>query len=1019
MDIHERDRRALAVFDEVVSLPPAEQEAAVAARCGSDAEVAAAVRDLLRRDAEAAGGVLDKPWVETRLRLDRLAEDAGLHADNGLPERIGRYRIRELLGDGASSIVYRAEEDEPRRGVAVKLLRWPTQREALRRFRREAATLARLKHPGIAQIYATGTTPGPLGEHPYLVIELVEGGRLDAFVQQFSPSLRRRIEIAIELCEAVEYAHLRGVIHRDLKPANIVMDRGGPDARPKILDFGIARLYEPDGPEQTMTREPQVIGTLAYMSPEQLAGDPLELDRRTDVYSLGVILYEMVAGRLPYVFHDATPAQQLQQMRTAVPVSLAVRVCAPYDDLPRVVARALAIEKELRYDSAAALAADLRAVLEQRPVSARPATLRYRIRKFAQRRRGLVLTAGGALLLALLGAGGTIYGLVHAARSAAALQVRLDHARESARFFVNEVAANLDTIAGTVEMRRAVLGRLERECRALMSDRPGDATLISTLAKVIECRSTIDLDEGRRTLAREQRLEALRLREQVVAASPGDLDARAALALAHVLVGDTMKADQDWEAAARCYRAAQEIDAELVRADPSNWMHAVRHAWGYIRLSELAMYRRQLDPALELIERAAQFFEALLEASGDSRKQTEAYDALDDVYGIRWEVFRQRGDAEATAHAATQRLRCARALHRMSAAQPRYALAHAAAAAAAADSAHNAGRIDECEQLSREALQIFEIMRALNPMDPTLIDGEFLARGVLAEARIELGEPLAAAEVLLSALPAQPGVACRAERHLGEWLCRAAEAATLQPQRLPKLARSWLRWSPPRLARMEPLAAPGGAQERAMRLEALDGLDDTYALLCEQALSRNWLERARDWATRRARCVRELHQIRPEERRYALARVFAAAAGVRVATRLRDFAAADEHATEALIISAAARRLDPGDTTAALAAVVAGHVYAEALLARGDPRGALCVLGIATSAAQPAPAHAGSRINLSVAEATARLHPLSPPTAADSVLAGWLSWHRDAGCRLGGAPPCAQSASPRAAFRRD
>ncbi len=996
MDVHERDRRALAVFDDVVDLPPAEQEAAVAARCGSDAEVAAAVRDLLRRDAQAAGGILDKPWVETRLRLDRLAEDAGLHTDNGLPERIGRYRIRGLLGDGASSIVYRAEEDEPRRGVAVKLLRWPTQREALRRFRREAATLARLKHSAIAQIYATGTTPGPLGEHPYLAIELVDGARLDAFVRQIAPSLRRRIEIAIELCEAVEYAHRRGVIHRDLKPANIVMDRVEADARPKILDFGIARLYDADLPGGTLTREPQVMGTLAYMSPEQLAGDPLELDTRTDVYSLGVILFEMVAGRLPYVLRDASHAQQLQQLRTAAPASLPARACAPYDDLPRVVARAMAVEKELRYESAAALAADLRAVLEQRPVSARPATLRYRIRKFAQRRRGLVLTAGGALLLTLLGAAGTIYGLVRAARSAAALQVRLDQAQESARFFVNEVAANLDTIAGTVEMRRAVLGRLERECRALLADRPNDATLIGTLAKVIECRSTIDLDEGRWQPAREQRREALRLRERVVAASPGDLDARAALAIAHVLLGDTLKSAEDWETAARCYREAQAIDAELVRADPADPMHGVRHAWGDIRLAELAMRRKQFDPALELLQRAAQFFEALLEASGDPREQTEAYDALDDVYGMRWEVLRCRSDAQATAQAARQRLRCARALRRTNGVQRRYALAHAAAAAAAAESARGAGRFAEFEQLSGEALQIFEAMRALDPTDATVIDSEFLARGAVAVGRIDQGEPLAAVQVLLDAQPAPPGVEHRLSRHLGEFLCRAAEAATLQPQRLTKLAHSWVRWSPPRHRRTEAAAVSIPARDRGLRLEALDGLDDVYSLLCQQALDRNWLDRARDWATRRTRCVREMHQIRPEERRYALARVFAAAASVRVATRLRDFPAVDAHATEAIIVSAAARRLDPGDATAAFAEVVARHAYADARLERGDPHGALRAVGAAAAAAGPQAAFALVELNRTAVRATARLHMLAPAPAADAVHAEWPIWRRDA-----------------------
>lgn len=394
-------RRVAELFDQARGLPADQREGFIRRTSDDDAAVADEVMRLLRRHDDLGG--LDEPPIDED-RFNRLAAAAAEDVGR-LPERIGRYRVRRTLGEGGMGAVYLAEQDKPRRDVAVKVIRRGlVSRELLKRFEFEAAVLGRLQHPAIAQIYEAGMFDDGSGGQPFFAMEYVKGSPLLEWAQSDEVNLRARLETFMRVCDAVHHAHQRGVIHRDLKPGNILVDS---TERPKILDFGVARATDSDLQVTTLqTDVGQLIGTLPYMSPEQVTGRSRDIDVRSDVYALGVILYELLADRLPYDLRDVTLVTAARIISSDEPAPLSTINRVYRGDLNTIVLKALEKDPDRRYQSASDLAADIVRYLHDEPIVARPATTLYQLRKYAQRHTGLV--AGLAVAFVILVAGAIV-----------------------------------------------------------------------------------------------------------------------------------------------------------------------------------------------------------------------------------------------------------------------------------------------------------------------------------------------------------------------------------------------------------------------------------------------------------------------------------------------------------------------------------------------------------------------------------------------------------------------------------
>lgn len=350
--------------------------------------------------------------ADCRERLEEIRADLGLiselraallveptSADATGTSGLANYRILGRLGSGGMGIVYEAEQLSPRRRVALKILS-PTSLSprSLRRFELEGEVLARLDHPSIARIHEAGTFGCGEASRPFIAMELVDGVDLRDWLQESRP-LSQRLDLFLALTQAVEHAHLRGVLHRDLKPQNVLVT---PEDHPKVLDFGIARALDSRDPGTLETLDGQLLGTLSHMSPEQLSGDTRAIDTRCDVYALGVILYELVCGALPIELSGLGVAKAVSKLANSDPrpPSAHGRV---HRDLELVILKSIARDPTTRYQSVAELAADLRRYRADAPVTARAPSTMYLGWKFARRHRVGVVLGAIAIALALLG----------------------------------------------------------------------------------------------------------------------------------------------------------------------------------------------------------------------------------------------------------------------------------------------------------------------------------------------------------------------------------------------------------------------------------------------------------------------------------------------------------------------------------------------------------------------------------------------------------------------------------------
>lgn len=431
------------LFDACLPLDGPGREELIGRECGCLPRLAERVRRLLAahdRAEERSGDLSGLPFA------------AAPGAD---PVEVGPYRLGPLLGEGGMGVVYAAEQVRPiRRKVALKLVRiGMDSNRVVARFEAERQALALMDHPFIARVLDGGAAPDG---RPYFVMELVDGLPLKRFCATRRLSVRSRLRLFIDLCRAVQHAHQKGIVHRDLKPSNVLVTEQDGVPRPKVIDFGIAKALELALTESTLhTLHGAPMGTPAYMSPEQGLGTGLDVDTRSDIFSLGVVLYELLTGSLPrdperlglhpFLLRLADPEDEPPRPSSWLDPGMPERNTVAAErgtdpdllraelagDLDWVVMKALSHDREQRYQSAEALAAEIQRFLDDQPVRARPPSRFYVFRKFARRNRHLLAAAAVAVVAVAVGVVGLVLGLVQADSGRIRAEQQAARARES------------------------------------------------------------------------------------------------------------------------------------------------------------------------------------------------------------------------------------------------------------------------------------------------------------------------------------------------------------------------------------------------------------------------------------------------------------------------------------------------------------------------------------------------------------------------------------------------------------
>jgi non-specific serine/threonine protein kinase/serine/threonine-protein kinase len=487
-----------------------------------------------------------------------------------LPTHIGPYRIVQLLGEGGMGVVYEAEESAPvRRRVALKLVRagLDDAQDVLARFDAERRALAVMNHPGIARVLQAGSTD--TGQ-PYFAMELVRGLPLTEYCDARRLSVRDRLLLFAAICEAVQHAHQKGVIHRDLKPSNVLVTDEEGVPTPKIIDFGIAKALGPANGEQVAhTMRGHAMGTVAYMSPEQANHASTDVDTRADIFSLGVMLFELLVGELPvdpvkigvYEFltrlshGDTRPPTPSTGLANASEHGDRIAELRRTDrrhlqrelrgDLDWIVMKAMHADRTQRYETANGLAADLRRYLTNEPVTARPPSTRYRVGKFVQRHRLGVVTASSAAAVVLFSSVVATVGFVQARRAERRAEQEAEAAQQVTTFLVDLFRESDPNVArrGTLTARE-LLERGTRRISTGLVDQP------QLQSRIMQTMGSVQASLGQYGPARTLLEDVLRVRERELGPD-------------HLLVGETLSALGE---VARDRGEFEEADRLLTRA---------------------------------------------------------------------------------------------------------------------------------------------------------------------------------------------------------------------------------------------------------------------------------------------------------------------------------------------------------------------------------------------------------------------------------------------------------------------